>query len=53
MEQIYQNSDQTKRSKISTIIKYTMEMDRLLSKVLFGSPPNTTKRERPIEFCLA
>ena len=45
MEQIYRNSDQTKRSKISMIAKYTMEMDRLLCKVLFGSPLNTTKRE--------
>ena len=25
-----------------------MEIDRLLSKVLSGSPPNTTKRERII-----
>ena len=48
MEQIYRNSDQTKRSKISTIVKYTMEIDRLLSKVLFGSPPNTTKKKESI-----
>ena len=45
MEQIYRSSDQTKRYKISTITKYTMEIDGPLSKILFGSPPNTT-RER-------
>ena len=48
MEQIYRNSDQTKRSKISMIAKYTRKMDRLLSKVLYGSPPNTTKKKESI-----
>ena len=30
------------------IAKYTRRMDRLLSTVLFGSPPNTTKKKESI-----